>query len=83
MKYLTVSRILLVYGKLIPMVLRSTAQLFLRHSRHCTRLTSTDMTQVTLAYHGPVAVIKMQNGENRFTPTFFKEFLSALDQVER
>lgn len=39
--------------------------------------------QVSLSYHGPVALIKMQNGENRFTHTFFKEFISSLDEIER
>jgi hypothetical protein len=41
------------------------------------------MAAISLTYKGPVAVLKMQNGENRFIPEFFKQFFSALDEIER
>lgn len=41
------------------------------------------MAMVSVETQGSIAIIKMQNGENRFTLEFFKQFLAALDEVER
>ncbi|XP_019860831.1 PREDICTED: enoyl-CoA delta isomerase 1, peroxisomal-like, partial [Amphimedon queenslandica] len=46
------------------------------------RHSSTAASSVTLECKGSVAIIKMCKGENRFTPTFFKEYFKALDDIE-
>lgn len=36
-----------------------------------------------LVQNGRVAVLRMQNGDNRIAPGFISDFHSALDEVER
>jgi enoyl-CoA hydratase/carnithine racemase len=52
-------------------------------SSHLIAARRTVMTScVSVEYRVPVALIKMDNNENRFTPQFFVEFLRALDEIE-
>ena len=41
------------------------------------------MAMVSVETQGSIAIVRMQNGENRFTLEFFSQFLAALDEVER
>ena len=41
------------------------------------------MSTIEYGVHENVAVITMKSAENRFNPTFLKEFLNTLDRVER
>ena len=36
-----------------------------------------------MSFEGSVAVLRMQRGENRLNVEFLREFLSAMDEVER
>ena len=41
------------------------------------------MANINVETKGSVAIIRMQSGENRFTPDFLERYLAVLDQVER
>ena len=41
------------------------------------------MANINVETKGSVAIVRMQSGENRFTPDFLERYLAVLDQVER
>ena len=41
------------------------------------------MADINVETKGSIAIVRMQSGENRFTPDFLTRYLAVLDQVER